>query len=71
MAGVALVLFVLFIWGASNSAPSGFWSKVIIVVAVALLFLRQLQRRLQPKGGSQKSRAAEPDPQSRLHLNDD
>jgi hypothetical protein len=32
--------------------------------------LRQIQRQLRRKGNTKKPRAAEPDPQSRLHLND-
>jgi hypothetical protein len=70
MAGVALTLLLLVAFGSRNSAPSGFWSKIGIVAAVVLLILRQMQRQLRRKGNSKKPRAAEPDPQSRLHLND-
>jgi hypothetical protein len=70
MAGVALALLLLTALGSRNSAPSGFWSKVGVVAAVLLLMLRQIQRQLRRKGNTKKPRAAEPDPQSRLHLND-
>lgn len=68
MAGIVLVLLILFFLGTSNAAPSGFWSKVAIAVAVVLLILRQMQRQLRRKGYNKKPRAAEPDPQSRLNL---
>lgn len=68
MAGLAIVLLILFVLGASSSAPSGFWSKVGVVVAVLLLILRQMQRQLKRRGATKKPRAAEPDPQSRLNL---
>lgn len=68
MAGIALVLLFLVFLGTSSAAPSGFWQKVAIVVAVVLLILRQMQRQLARKGHNKKSRAAEPDPQSRLNL---
>ncbi|HSU30260.1 MAG TPA: hypothetical protein VLJ11_03410 [Bryobacteraceae bacterium] len=70
MAGVALALLLLVALGSRNSAPSGFWSKTGIVAAILLLLLRQVQRQLRRKSQSKRPRAAEPDPQSRLHLND-
>lgn len=68
MAGIALVLLFLVFIGTPGAAPSGFWQKVGIVVAVLLLLLRQMQRRLGRQGRGKRSRAAEPDPQSRLNL---
>jgi FtsH-binding integral membrane protein len=50
MAGIVLVLLILFFLGRSNSVPSSFWSKVGIVVAVLLLILRQMQRQLRRRG---------------------
>lgn len=69
MAGIVLVLLILFFLGRSSSVPSSFWSKVGIVVAVLLLILRQMQRQLRRRGYGKKPKAAEPDPQSRLNLN--
>lgn len=68
VAGIALVVVILAVLGTSSSAPSGFWSKGIIFIAVVLLLLRQVQRQLMRKGRNKKSHAAEPDPQSRLNL---
>jgi hypothetical protein len=65
-AGIALVVVVILIVGLSSSAPSNFFSRAAIVAAILLLVFRQLSRRLR-KG---RSRAIEPDPQSRLNLND-
>ena len=64
-AGIALVVVVLVILGLSTSAPSGFFSRGAIVAAVLLLVFRQISRRLRGRRGS---RAAEPDPRSRLNL---
>jgi hypothetical protein len=63
-AGIALIVVVLLILGLSSSAPPRFFSKGAIAVAILLLVLRQLSRRLRPRG----SRAAKPDPQSTLKL---
>ena len=63
-AGAALIVVVIAIIGLSASAPSTFWSRAAIVLAVLLLVLRQLTRRLR----SRTSHAAQPDPQSRLNL---
>lgn len=64
-AGIALLVVVLMIVGVNNGAPSAFFTRAAIGVAVLLLVLRQVSRRL--KGRTPK--AAEPDPQSRLNLN--
>jgi cytochrome b561 len=63
-AGIALVIVVLLILGLSSSASPTFFYRAAIGVAVLLLIVRQVMRRL--RRGS--PRAAEPDPQSRLHL---
>ena len=63
-AAVALVLVVLLILGLSSSAPSNFYLRAAIGVAVLLLILRQVARRSRGK----MPKAAEPDPQSRLNL---
>ena len=63
-AGLALVLVVLAILGLRSSASPRFFSRVAIVVAVLLLILRQVARRLKDKS----PRSAQPDPQSRLNL---
>ena len=63
-AGIALVVVVLLIIGLSTSAPAGFFSKAAIGVAVLLLILRQVTRRLRNRA----PRAAQPDPKSRLNL---
>jgi len=63
-AGVALVAVVVLIVGLSNSAPPRFFSRAAIGVAVLLLIIRQINRRLRRTGG----RAAEPDPRSTLKL---
>jgi hypothetical protein len=63
-AGTALVVVAIAILGLSSSASPRFFSKSAIVVAILLLVLRQVSRRLRSK----KPRAAEPDPQSRLKL---
>ena len=63
-AGAALILVILLILGLGHSAPSSFFTRAALVGAIVLLFLRQIARRLR-KG---PSRAAQPDPQSRLDL---
>lgn len=64
-AGIALVVVVLLILGLSSAAPPRFFSRIAIGVAILLLILRQIGRRLKGKG----PRAAQPDPRSRLNLN--
>jgi hypothetical protein len=63
-AGIALIVVVLMIVGINSSAPSTFFSRSAIGAAVLLLVLRQLGRRLR----GNTSRAAQPDPESRLNL---
>ena len=63
-AGIALIAVAIAVVGFRGSAPSGFFSKSAIVLVVLLLILRHLSRRLKGKN----SRAAQPDPQSRLNL---
>lgn len=63
-AGLALLAVVIAILGLSTSAPSSFWSRSAIALAVLLLVLRQLSRRLK----NRRPRAAEPDPRSTLNL---
>jgi len=64
-AGIALIVVVFLILGLSSSAPQSFFSKAAIGVAVVLLLVRQLARRLS--GGV--PRAAQPDPKSSIKLN--
>jgi hypothetical protein len=63
-AGLALIVVVVLIMGLSTQAPSGFYSKAAIGVAILLLIVRQLSRRL--RGGA--PRAAQPDPKSSIKL---
>ena len=63
-AGIALVVVVLLILGLSSSASPSFFSRAAIAIAVLLLVLRQITRRM--RRGS--PRGAEPDPKSRLNL---
>lgn len=63
-AGGILLVGVLALLGYSSGAPQHFWTWAGIAVAVLLLVLRHLGRRLK----TGKSRAAKPDEQSMLHL---
>jgi Kef-type K+ transport system membrane component KefB len=63
-AGVALLAVVLLIIGLNSSAPQAFFSRAAVGLAVLLLVLRQLGRRFRGKA----ARAAQPDPLSRLDL---
>ena len=63
-AGIALIVVVLLIIGLSSSAPPRFFSRSAIGVAVLLLVLRQVSKRLKGNG----PRAAKPDPESTLKL---
>ena len=63
-AGVGLVVLAIALTGFIGSAPDSFWKVAAIFVAVLLLVLRQLTRRLN-KGGKPKA-----DPESMLKLND-
>lgn len=62
--GVALMFAIFAVSGLRFAAPSSYYSKLALFGAIALLALRQINRRL----GRKRSRAAEPDPQSRLNL---
>lgn len=63
---VALVLVALAVAvvGLSTGAPKPFWTKAAVVLALLLLVLRQVKRRTKGR----PSKAAQPDPQSRLNL---
>jgi hypothetical protein len=63
-AGLALLVVIFLIIGLSSGAPSTFFKTGAVVVAMLLLILRQINRRLRPKG----PRTAQPDPKSRLNL---
>ena len=63
-AGIALIVVLLLIFGLSGSATPQFYSKAAIGLAVLLLVLRQISRRMKGK----RPRAAEPDPRSTLKL---
>lgn len=63
-AGLALLVVIFLIVGLSNGAPSSFFKTGAVVIAVLLLILRQLNRRLRGKA----PRAAQPDPKSTLKL---
>jgi hypothetical protein len=60
----ALIVVILLIVGLSTSASSSFFTKAALVGAILLLILRQVARRLKGR----PTRAAEPDPQSKLNL---
>jgi hypothetical protein len=60
----ALIGVILLILGLSTSASSSFFTKAALVGAILLLILRQVARRLKGR----PSRAAQPDPQSKLNL---
>jgi hypothetical protein len=63
-AGLVLVAVVFVIVGLSSGASSDFWKRAALILAVLLLILRQVGRRLRGR----TPRAAEPDPRSRLKL---
>lgn len=65
-AGLALLAVVLLIIGMNSADPQAFLSRAAIGLAIALLIVRQLGRR----GSGKAPRAAQPDPQSKLHLDD-
>ncbi|MGI9075343.1 MAG: hypothetical protein ACR2JB_29385 [Bryobacteraceae bacterium] len=62
--GAALIVVAAAILALSSSATSRSWSKSMILVVILLLGLRIVSRRSSGK----RSRAAEPDPESRLKL---
>lgn len=63
-AGIALVVVILLILGLSSSAAPNFYSRAAIGVAVLLLIVRQVTRRIKRRA----PKAAEPDPLSKLNL---
>ncbi len=63
---VTLVMVVLVVLGLSYAAPFRYYSRTAIVAVVFLVVLRMVTRRRK----GQKSKAAEPDPQSRLNLDE-
>lgn len=63
-AGAGLVVVVFAILGFAASAPREYWYRGAIVVAVLLLLLRQLSRRLRLRN----PKSAQPDPLSKLNL---
>jgi hypothetical protein len=63
-AGAGLIVVVFAILGLATSAPPQFWYRGAIVVAVLLLVLRRVSRKLK----IQNPRSAQPDPKSRLNL---
>ncbi len=65
-AGAALLIVVILILGLSNSAPLSYFKKGAIAAVILLILLRQAGRALRKRS----PKAAEPDPQSKLHLTD-
>ena len=64
--GVALLVVLLLIIGFRNSLlQTNFFKVAAVTLAILLLILRQMTRRLRGK----PPRAAEPDPKSTLKLN--
>ena len=63
-AGLALLVVVVLILWLNSSAPEGYFSKVVIGLAIFLLLVRIATRRF--KSGPPK--AAQPDPKSVLKL---
>jgi hypothetical protein len=63
-AGLALVIVALIILGLRGEAKPDYFYKGALGVAVVLLILRQVARRLKSNG----PRAAQPDPKSTLKL---
>ncbi len=62
--GLALIVVVVLILWLNSSAPSGYFTKVLIGLAVLLLIVR-MAGRLMRKG---PSKAAQPDPKSVIKL---
>lgn len=63
-AGAALIVIVFAILGFATSAPREFWYRGAIIVAILLLILRQISRRVRVRN----PRSAQPDPLSRIKL---
>jgi hypothetical protein len=62
--GGILVVGALALLGYSGGAPQSFWTRAAIGVAILMLVLRQVTRRLK----ASRTRAVKPDEQSMLHL---
>jgi hypothetical protein len=62
--GGILLVAVLALLGFSSGANQEFWKGAAIIVAVFLLIVRQVGRRIKIN----RSKAAKPDDQSMLHL---
>jgi membrane protein implicated in regulation of membrane protease activity len=62
--GGILLVGALAILGYSSGAPQAFWTRAAIGVAILLLILRQVGRRL----GRRRSKDVKTDDQSMLHL---
>ncbi len=62
--GALLVAGALAVLGLSGGAPQTFWTRAAIGVAILLLLLRQVGRRLR----TSRTGASKPDEQSMLHL---
>lgn len=62
--GGILLIAILALLGYSSGASQGFWKGAAIVIAVLLLILRQVGRRLR----SNTAKAVKPDEKSMLHL---
>lgn len=62
--GGILLVGILVLLGYSSGANQEFWKGAAIVIAVLLLILRQVGRRLRPN----TAKAVKPDEKSMLHL---
>ena len=62
--GGILVVGALALLGYSGGAPQSFWTRAAIGLAILMLILRQVTRKLK----SGRARAVKPDEQSMLHL---
>jgi hypothetical protein len=63
LGGILLVGAVALL-GYSGGAPRSFWTRAAIGIAILMLVLRQVTRRLK----SNRARPVKPDEQSMLHL---
>ncbi len=63
-AGGILIVGALALLGYSSGAPRNFWTRAGVAVAILLLVVRQLGRRLK----SNKTQVVKPDEKSMLHL---
>lgn len=63
-AAAALIVIVVLIIGLKDGASHTFWSRAALFLAIGLLIYRQITRRFRRSA----SRAADPDPKSKLNL---